>query len=89
MSGVAKSRPGWGQRRGSDTDGDLRGRGRVEPVQHRAHFVAADGHTSPGGIAVRHVEKNPGHPSRDPLGVYGDVDGVVVDRAGVVQVFRD
>jgi hypothetical protein len=53
------------------------------------HLVAADGHTSPGGIAIGHVEKNPGHPSRDALRVYRDVDGLIVDRAGVVEVFRD
>ena len=29
------------------------------------------------------------HPSRDALRVYRDVDGVVVDGAGVVEVFRD
>src|SRR6185437_5364049 len=88
MTGVARSRPGWDQRRVSDADGDFRGRGRVEPIQHRAHLVAADGHTSPGGIAIGHVEKDPSHPSRDALRVYRDVDGVVVDGAGVIEVFR-
>ena len=65
------------------------GRGSAKPVQHPTHLVAADSHTSPRGTAIGHVEKNPRQPAGDVLRVHRNVDGVVVDRTGVVEVFRD
>ena len=73
----------------ADADGDLGGRRGVEPGEHGAHLVAADAHASPGGISVGDVQEDSRYLARNPLRVHRDVDGIVVDRAGVIEVLHD
>jgi len=81
MSGVARSTTRMGASDGVPTPMVIRGGcGRGKPVQHRSAFRRGRWPHIPRWDCRRSTwRKNPSHPSRDPLGIYGDVDGVVVD----------